>query len=99
MDTALAPLRMTATEWDGEQRLRQAAVAAAAGAARIHLADPGVDVELVALKLSAACWGYRCKRRRRPRSNSSARWMPRSATDSPHGSTTRTDDLNGHAAQ
>jgi hypothetical protein len=58
VDTALAPLRMTATEWDGEQRLQQAAAAAAvavavaqaavAGAARIHLADPGVHVELVA---------------------------------------------------
>ena len=52
MDTALAPLSMTATERDGEQRLEQAAAAVAeaavAGASRIHLADPGVDVELVA---------------------------------------------------
>jgi len=57
----LAPLRMTADEWDTEQRLQQAAAAAAvavaqaavAGAARIHLADPGVDVDLVAHRVGS----------------------------------------------
>ena len=52
----LASLRMTAGEWETEQRLQRAvaqasvavARAAVAGAARIHLADDGVDVELVA---------------------------------------------------
>ena len=52
----LAPLRMTAAEWQVEQRLQQAVAAASvavaraavAGAARVHLADPGMDVELVA---------------------------------------------------
>ena len=52
----LASLRMTAAESEAEQRLQRAvatasvavARAAVAGADRIHLADDGVDVELVA---------------------------------------------------
>ena len=57
----LAPLRMSTDEWDTERRLQQAAAAAAvaaaqaavAGAARIHLTDPGVDVDLVAHRVGS----------------------------------------------
>ena len=52
---------MTADERDTERRLQQAAAAAAvagaqaavAGAARIHLTDPGVDVDLVAHRVGS----------------------------------------------
>ena len=57
----LAPLRMTAAEWETEQRLQRAvgsaavaaALAAVAGAARIHLTDDGADVELVAHRVGS----------------------------------------------
>lgn len=83
-------------EWDDERRLQRAAAtaslavagAAVVGAARIHLADPGVDVELVAHRLGNPL-GLR-PRAASPTTIDLVAKSPRHATGSPVGPTTTT---------